>query len=137
VVIRWCPGSSSTATSAQSSNTTTIRPVAPYYDERFHGYGKNKIEFIAHLRLAFYQFAILPRGFIVHNPHVESKSKQAWNNVSSSISSAGVANNLHVDMDRLYPVFLKELIQKYHHKPNINKNTTNRHHPEHIVDSCQ
>lgn len=39
VVIRWCP-----------SQQAEPKPVAPYYDERFHGYGKNKIEHISHLR---------------------------------------------------------------------------------------
>ena len=92
VVIRWCPSSSS-------------KPVAPHYDERFYGYGKNKIELISHLRFMGYQFSILPEGFIVHNPHPESQAKETWNDRESS--------DLHATMDKLYPKFLKELDSKY------------------------
>jgi hypothetical protein len=92
VVIRWCPSSSS-------------KPVAPHYDERFYGYGKNKIELISHLRSMGYQFSILPEGFIVHNPHPESPVKETWNDREGS--------ELHATMDKLYPKFLKELYSKY------------------------
>jgi Glycosyl-transferase for dystroglycan len=100
VVLRWCPAPSATTTSQQ-------RPVvAPYYDERFHGYGKNKIQLIAHLRLLGYQFFVLPEGFIVHNPHVPSSSKRQWENQHQS--------TLHHDMDRLYESFLQALVNKYY-----------------------
>jgi hypothetical protein len=91
VVIRWCPSSSS-------------KPVAPHYDERFYGYGKNKIELISHLRFMGYQFSILPGGFVVHNPHPESQVKERWLREGS---------DLHTTMDKLYPQFLKELDSKY------------------------
>jgi Glycosyl-transferase for dystroglycan len=55
--------------------------LAPYYDERFYGYGKNKIQFISHLRFLEYQFSILPNCLIVHSPHPESDAKQVWNDV--------------------------------------------------------
>lgn len=93
VVIRWCPSSSST------------KPAAPYYDERFYGYGKNKIQLVSHLRMLAYQFSILPEGFIVHNPHADSKAKKVWDDVEDY--------KLHEQMDALYPQFLKELIAKY------------------------
>jgi hypothetical protein len=92
VVIRWCPSSSS-------------KPVAPHYDERFYGYGKNKIELISHLRFMGYRFSILPEGFIVHNPHPESQVKETWKDREGS--------DLHATMDKLYPKFLKELDSKY------------------------
>ena len=95
VVLQWCNHNS-------SSNQ---KPVAPYYDERFHGYGKNKIELISHLRKAGYQFSILPEGFIVHNPHPESQVKRAWNDKQGS--------DLHSSMDSLYNDFLHELDSKY------------------------
>jgi hypothetical protein len=94
VVLRWCPAGQSAP-----------ERVAPYYDERFHGYGKNKIQHVAHLRVLGYRFAILPQGFIVHNPHVESKAKDTWNDVKGS--------ELHAAMDKLYPKFLKELFVMY------------------------
>lgn len=52
-----------------------------------------------------YQFSVLPEGFIVHNPHVESAVKQRWNNMEES--------DLHANMDHLYPAFLDELYKKY------------------------
>lgn len=111
VVIRWCPRN------VDASTTTTSRPLAPYYDERFHGYGKNKIEYIAHLRLLGYQFRVLPEGFIVHNPHVESAVKDTWNNVAES--------DLHRTMDRLYQTFVGELVDKYYDQ-----------YKDEIVQSC-
>ena len=97
VVLRWCP----------QSSLNKSEPAAPYYDERFHGYGKNKIELVSHLRFAGYQFSILPEGFIVHNPHPESTVKHLWNDRDRS--------DLHRKMDDLYPQFLSELNEKYNH----------------------
>jgi hypothetical protein len=94
VVLRWCPAGQSAP-----------KRIAPYYDERFHGYGKNKIQHVAHLRVLGYQFAILPEGFIVHYPHRESKAKISWKNTNGS--------ELHAAMDKLYPKFLKELFIMY------------------------
>ena len=102
VVIRWCP------TSAKLARDHPL-PVAPYYDERFHGYGKNKIEHVQHLRLMGYQFFVLPEGFLVHNPHAESNAKKKWMSRSS---------NLHAEMDRLYPKFLQELLKMYEDRRN-------------------
>jgi hypothetical protein len=109
VVLRWCPVS--------NNSTDHKAPVSPYYDERFYGYGKNKIELISHLRFMGYHFSVLPIGFIIHNPHFESVAKQTWNDVK--------ANNLHQQMDALYPNFLDELWNKY-------KNTT-----KFIVQQCK
>lgn len=64
-----------------------------------------------------YHFSVLPKGFIVHNPHNESVAKQTWNNVQ--------VNKLHQEMDELYPAFLEELWSKY-------KGTT-----EYIVQQCK
>jgi glycosyltransferase-like protein LARGE len=79
--------------------------LAPFYDERFHGYGKNKISYLQHIRFLGYKFFVLPQGFIVHNPHVDSKAKEVWNDVDAS--------ELHEEMDQLYPKFLKELVARY------------------------
>ena len=105
VVLRWCP--SSTSPSSAQLNDDTIKPVAPYYDERFYGYGKNKIELISQLRFMGYQFYVLPEGFIIHNPHLESNVKETWNTNHDG-------NNLHGKMDKLYQdIFLKELATIY------------------------
>jgi hypothetical protein len=111
VVLRWCP------LSFNSTENNAPVPVSPYYDERFYGYGKNKIQLISHLRFMGYHFSVLPIGFIVHNPHFESVPKQTWNDAQK--------NNLHNQMDALYPEFLEELWNKY-------KATT-----KYIVQHCQ
>jgi hypothetical protein len=111
VVIRWCPASSN------KTGKKSPVPVAPYYDERFYGYGKNKIQLISHLRFMGYHFSVLPKGFICHNPHIESVAKTTWNNVQE--------NKLHQEMDALYPEFLEELWNKY-------KGTT-----DYIVQQCK
>jgi hypothetical protein len=100
VVLRWCPPAT-IATNEQQQQ----QPVAHYYDERFYGYGKNKIELVSHLRKSGYTFSILPEGFLVHNPHPESSVKQAWNDKKGS--------DLHSSMDMLYVKFLMELESKY------------------------
>jgi len=95
VVLRWCPNS-----------------VTPLYDERFTGYGKNKIEYVTHLRYMKYSFVVLPAGeYIIHLPHGQSKAKVAWE---------GNVDGRHMDMDVLYhKVFLRELTQRYGKKPTV------------------
>ncbi|KAL7570325.1 hypothetical protein ACA910_017171 [Epithemia clementina (nom. ined.)] len=105
--------SSTTTTTKENSNASlaAVQPLSPYYDERFHGYGKNKIEYIQHLRFLKYQFYILPQGFLIHNPHAESKAKHEWN--SKKNKKIKGATSLHQDMDHLYPQFLNELVRLY------------------------
>jgi hypothetical protein len=102
VVLRWCPAGQS---EPQRIGQSAPQRIAPYYDERFHGYGKNKIQHVVHLRAMGYQFAILPEGFFVHFPHPKSKAKKRWRNVEDS--------KLRVAMDKLYVNFLRELFIKY------------------------
>jgi len=102
VVIPWCP--------VIDRNHDARKPLAPYYDERFHGYGKNKIQYIQHLRFLQFKFSILSRpGFLIHNPHPASAAKQVWLHKQDG----GEARNLHQEMDQLYPKFLQELVGKY------------------------
>jgi Glycosyl-transferase for dystroglycan len=134
VVIRWCPTSIQAAVlnkseqldyenaaNAQNNHSTDLelraRPLSPYYDERFHGYGKNKIQHISHLRLLGYNFSVLPKDFIVHNPHVESDVKKTWNDVAQS--------KLHREMDLLYRDYLRELVDKYYQQ-----------HGAQVIDQC-
>ena len=50
----------------------------PPFDERFVGYGKNKIQWVQHLRLRGFSFHVLPKAFVIHCPHEESRARQAW-----------------------------------------------------------
>jgi hypothetical protein len=88
LVLEWCP------------NQEGSPPLSPYYDERFYGYGKNKIELVSHIRYRGDRLSVLPEGFIIHNPHRESPTKQTWNDRHQ---------DLHSEMDSLYSKFLKEL----------------------------
>jgi hypothetical protein len=123
VVIRWCPSTDISASSNNNNNPQAVQevvPIAPYYDERFHGYGKNKIEHVSHLRLLGYQFRVLPEGFLVHNPHEESTAKEQWKNVDES--------DLHTSMDALYYKFLHELLDLRQRQNNTRHVVTQCHH---------
>mmetsp|Transcript_25134 Transcript_25134/g.48080 ORF Transcript_25134/g.48080 Transcript_25134/m.48080 type:complete len:674 (+) Transcript_25134:382-2403(+) len=95
IIIPWCP----------SSKSSNPQPLTPYYDERFYGYGKNKIQHISHLRFRGVPFSVLPQSFVVHHPHPESSIKQVWNNHKN--------NSLHRDMDLLYREYINDLTEKY------------------------
>jgi hypothetical protein len=95
VVVPWCP----------SSKSSKPRPLTPYYDERFYGYGKNKIQHISHLRFRGVPFFVLPQSFVVHHPHPESSVKQVWNDKKK--------NQLHQTMDKLYAGYMNELADEY------------------------
>jgi len=72
----------------------------PEYDERFVGYGKNKIQHVEHLRAAGWTYSVMPGGFLVHFPHPISADKVKW------IANKG---NVHKQTDGLYDAFRKEL----------------------------
>jgi len=97
IVIPWCPS---------SKFTKHQQPLTPYYDERFYGYGKNKIQHISHLRFTGMPFFVLPQSFVVHHPHPESSVKQVWNNSRQK-------NSLHRNMDQLYQGYIEELADEY------------------------
>jgi hypothetical protein len=101
VATPWCP------LEANAERRLAVRaPRSPYYDERFYGYGKNKIQQIAHLRARGFKFHILQTtGFVIHFPHPESTTKEVWNNRKG--------DELHQQMDQLYIRYLKELQRQY------------------------
>ncbi len=101
VVIPWCP----------PSKSDNPQPLTPYYDERFYGYGKNKIQHISHLRFRGVSFFVLPQSFIVHHPHPESLVKQVWNDKKRK--------SLHRNMDQLYHDYIQELTQEYSDVDNV------------------
>jgi hypothetical protein len=76
--------------------------ATPTFDERFSGYGKNKVQLVVHLRRAGYAFEVLGRGFVVHFPHKASASKHHW------LHSAA-----HGRVDRLFDTFGREVQARY------------------------
>lgn len=82
---------------------STWGAATPRYDEQFTGYGKNKIQFVNHVRFAGFQFAVLPREFLMHFPHPKSSAKLAWLRNST----------LHQQVDNQFVDFLKKLTKEY------------------------
>ena len=79
---------------------------APEFDERFQGYGKNKVQWLVHLRYSGYSFAVLGRGFLVHFPHPRSSAKFKWLHTSA-----------HGRVDRLFTEFVHGLATRYKDVP--------------------
>lgn len=72
---------------------------SPQYDERFTGYGKNKIQHVTHLRKLGFAFVVLPSHFLIHVPHPRSSDKKRW--------SSDYVRHKHID--HLYDAFTHEL----------------------------
>ncbi len=51
----------------------------PPFQEGFTGYGKNKMTWVMQLRRSGYLFSQLGGAFLVHYPHLDSKSRLEWN----------------------------------------------------------
>ncbi|XP_034937616.1 LARGE xylosyl- and glucuronyltransferase 1-like isoform X2 [Chelonus insularis] len=49
-----------------------VSKSAPMYDERFIGFGWNKVSYITHLTALGYKYIVLPNVFIIHRPHAPS-----------------------------------------------------------------
>jgi hypothetical protein len=99
IVLQWCGGHT------------------PYYDERFYGYGKNKIQYISHLRFLNYTFHVLPEGFLTHHPHKKSEAHSVFRVKDSTSSNKSTHRE---QMDRVYLKFLQEL-KKIYGKSTVNQ----------------
>lgn len=44
-------------------------PHLPLFDERFVDYGKNKVQWIIHLRMIGYKYHVLSQSFAIDVPH--------------------------------------------------------------------
>ncbi|KAL3826598.1 hypothetical protein ACHAXA_010523 [Cyclostephanos tholiformis] len=51
----------------------------PPFQEGFTGYGKNKMTWAMQLRKVGYKFSQIGGAFLVHYPHLDSKSREEWN----------------------------------------------------------
>merc|ERR1712100_560365 len=74
----------------------------PPFDERFVGYGKNKVQHLVHLRHAGYRFEVLGGGFVLHFPHMRSDAKHHW-----------LHSSAHSKVDQLFIKFTREVNQRY------------------------
>ena len=80
----------------------------PRFDERFFGYGKNKVQLLVHLRLAGFVFEVLARGFLMHFPHPKSASKELWLHTSA-----------HGAVDRLFNEFRAAMAAQYRNRTQL------------------
>ena len=75
----------------------------PRFDERFRGYGKNKVQHAVELRLAGYAFDVLGGGYLLHFPHTKSASKERWLHKREE----------HSAVDHLFAAWEREAAAKY------------------------
>ena len=53
--------------------------LVPPFQNVFTGYGKNKMTWVMQLRYIGYKFKQINNVFVVHYPHLDSKSRISWN----------------------------------------------------------
>ena len=73
----------------------------PPYQDAFMGYGKNKIEYVLHVRKLIYDFHSVGREFVVHWPHGKSESKKSW----LDARERGGKRGQHKKVDLLFELF--------------------------------
>ncbi|KAL7534472.1 hypothetical protein ACHAWF_004846 [Thalassiosira exigua] len=83
----------------------------PPFQEGFTGYGKNKMTWAMHLRRAGYLFTQVGGAFLVHYPHLDSKSRLEWNKhpkveKGHSINEVGDVDLLSFKRARVDSLFL-------------------------------
>ena len=88
-------------------------PWTPRYEERFTGYGKNKIQHLVHLRYAGWRFSVIGRSFLTHFPHHKSAARVEWEGATDSEGNVAATTRHRRHMDRLYRRFLDELAAAY------------------------
>ena len=79
-----------------------VSPTTPMFEEAFHGYGKNKIQHVVHLRYVGFEFSVLAHAFVIHFPHPKSAAKDRWLHTSA-----------HQKVERIYQTFEADVAAKY------------------------
>eukprot|EP00890_Picochlorum_soloecismus_P001278 jgi/Picsp_1/2150/NSC_05615-R1_glycosyltransferase-like protein large1 len=74
------------------------RSLAPWCDERFVGYGGNKISYINHLKGLGYGFYVHPYGYAIHVPH--SRTRAADRFVAHKKSGQAEMENLRAEIEK-------------------------------------
>lgn len=85
----------------------------PHFDERFVNYGKNKVQWITHLRLLGYQFYVLSQSFAIDVPHPryqKEKSMMDRSQIAKDWFSEGEKTNWKTKMHVLIDAFTQEIV---------------------------
>lgn len=69
----------------------------PPFQEAFSGYGKNKMTWVMQMRREGWKFWQLGDGFVVHYPHLDSKSRMRWNGGENGIQLTKPNEKDHVN----------------------------------------
>ncbi|KAK8823082.1 hypothetical protein WA538_002233 [Blastocystis sp. DL] len=80
-------------------------PSLPRFDERFVDYGKNKVQFVSHLRMLGYKYYVLSQSFAIDVPHPRSKISTDW-------LVEGTATNWKTRMHIAYDEFKEEVLKQ-------------------------
>lgn len=85
----------------------------PLYDERFVGYGWNKVQWIEHLRYIGYRFYVFNNGFIIHCPHPECDFCHALTHRSESLRLFAARMK---QIRKVWKTFLRDLHRQHSEK---------------------
>jgi hypothetical protein len=69
----------------------------PPFQEAFSGYGKNKMTMMMHMLRSGYRLHQLGIGFLVHYPHLDSKSRMEWNEAPEAVRPKKIDGQWHKD----------------------------------------
>ena len=87
----------------------------PHFDERFVNYGKNKVQWITHLRLLGYQFYVLSQSFAIDVPHprLQYEGRVMYRSqIAKDWFSEGEKTNWKTKMHVLIDAFTQEIVRE-------------------------
>ena len=79
-----------------------VRRDVVAYDERFLGFGWNKVSHAMELHAQGYQFDVLPNAYVVHSPHAPSRDVSKYRG-SSHYRKSVLAHAAHSEFSPTYP----------------------------------